>query len=173
MGKSQNIYYQIYAAAHNNAVDLLGEAELLFKHKHYARAYFLAYTALEEISKSQHAADVYTGYSEEKEFVSSFTNHKEKILRVGWAYYEAKDRPESWVGPDLDDVEMIVVDEPLWGKRLNSLYVGGKNKFTVPSKEISKDDARRMMHICEVAIQQIVQMTEYWGHQIGTKGLMK
>ena len=61
-----DLYYKIYATAHNNAVDLLSEAELLLGKKAYARAFAIAYTALEEISKSQFAADVYTGLHTEK-----------------------------------------------------------------------------------------------------------
>jgi len=51
-------FYSIHASTHNNAIELLSEAEILFEKKRYARAYFLAFTGLEEISKSQLAADV-------------------------------------------------------------------------------------------------------------------
>jgi AbiV family abortive infection protein len=43
----------------------------------YARAFFLAFTALEEISKSQLAADVVTGFMSEDEFL----DHTVPILR--------------------------------------------------------------------------------------------
>jgi len=172
--QKQKLHWEIYRQAHNNAAALLTEAQLLFENGHYPRAYFLAYTALEEISKSQHAADVYTGYSNESDFAKSFANHKLKILRVGWAYYEAEDRPTSWVGPDLHDVEQVVVEEPLWKKRQDSMYVGVFNsKVITPRSSITKKDARGIIHILETALEQIVQMTEYWGHQIGSKGLFK
>jgi len=61
-------YLEIYRVAHNNASDLLEEAELLFNHKYFARAYALAFTALEEISKSQFAADVFTDLCKEEDF---------------------------------------------------------------------------------------------------------
>ena len=46
---TESDYLEIYRAAHNNAADLLREAELLFDNKYFARAYVLAFTALEEI----------------------------------------------------------------------------------------------------------------------------
>jgi AbiV family abortive infection protein len=46
-------FLALYRAAHNNDVDLIQEAEVLFEHGRYRRAYALAFTALEEISKSQ------------------------------------------------------------------------------------------------------------------------
>lgn len=30
-----------------------------------------------------------------------------------------------------------------------------------------------MIHTLRVAIDRIIEMTEYWGHQIGTNGFMK
>ena len=172
--KTKQTYLEVYRKSHNNAVHLMEEAKLLFKHKHFSRAYFLAYTALEEISKSQHAADVATEFSNEKEFIESFKNHHHKIARVGWAYYEAKSHPFSWIGPDKDDIEEIVTDKPLWDKRQDSLYVGVDGKtIRVPSEQISQSDAKGIIHIVETALHQIWEMEEYWGHQIGTKGFMK
>jgi AbiV family abortive infection protein len=54
-------FLALYPAAHNNAIELIQEAEILFERGRYCRAYALAFTALEEISKSQLAADVFTG----------------------------------------------------------------------------------------------------------------
>src|ERR1035441_1349050 len=53
----KELYLTLHRAAHNNAIDLLAEAEILFERERYSRAYSLAFTALEEISKSQLAAD--------------------------------------------------------------------------------------------------------------------
>ncbi len=68
-------YLDLYQKAHNNAIDLLQDAELLFERDRYSRAYALAFTALEEIAKSQLAADVYTGLIDEKEFKETCLNH--------------------------------------------------------------------------------------------------
>lgn len=173
----KNKYLEIYKEAHNNAVDLLKEAELLFNHKHFARAYALAFTALEEISKSQFAADVFTGLSSDEEFKKFYKNHRQKIDRVAWAHLDANEYPHNlkWVGPDRDDVERINPQAPLFQKRQGSLYVevGDKDRLLKPSKQISAKDAEEIMQIVEVALQRIWEVTEYHGHQIGTKGFMK
>jgi len=75
----------MYREAHNNAVQFLHEAELLFEKKNFPRAYSLAFTGLEEIAKSQLAADVVTGYIEEKVFWEYFKSHNKKIGRMVWA----------------------------------------------------------------------------------------
>jgi hypothetical protein len=51
-----------YRWAHNNAVALLEEAQMLSTNGRHARAFALACSALEEIGKSQYAADVSTGF---------------------------------------------------------------------------------------------------------------
>ena len=172
----KSVYYDIYVSSHNNAVDLLNEAKILFDKQCYPRAYFLAYTALEEISKSQHAADVYTGHSDKNSFDKMFTNHKAKLDGIAWAHTDANSYPDNyiWFGPDIDDVEEIAPSEPLWKKRLASLYIDIDDAgITSPNDRIAKEDAREILHIGNVALKRIWEMTEYWGHQIGTKGLMK
>ncbi|MCG2717752.1 MAG: AbiV family abortive infection protein [Nanoarchaeota archaeon] len=169
-------YLEIYRQAHNNAIGLLQESKLLFDNKYYPRAYFLAYTALEEISKSQHAADVYTGFSKEEDFIKSFAHHRRKIKRVTWAYLDANSSfyNQVWLGPNIDDVEKIAPAKPLWKKRLDSLYVGiNSDKIRFPANKIRRNDALGIIHIVETALHQIWDMVENWGHQIGTKGFMK
>ena len=82
--KAKEIYLIMYLASVSEAYKLLEDAELLLKNESFPRAYFLGMSALEEISKSQLAADVFTGLIKEDEFKKSFTNHKEKIKRVKW-----------------------------------------------------------------------------------------
>ena len=171
-------YLKLYNAALNNAKDLKREAEILFENKAYARAYFLSYSALEEISKSQFAADVYTGFEKEEKFINFYRNHNKKMNRMKWAHLDANDSHYNlkWIGPGKDDMEQINVDAPKFKKRSESLYVDvdfNKNNILIPEKEISKDDAEGIIHIVDVALYQIWDMTENWGHQIGTKGFMK
>jgi AbiV family abortive infection protein len=71
-------FLELYRSAHNNAVDLLAEAEILYEKGKHARAFFLGFTALEEISKSQLAADVFTGLIAEEEFFEYYRNHKKR-----------------------------------------------------------------------------------------------
>lgn len=136
----------------------------------------MAFTSLEEISKSQFAADVFTNFSKEEDFVNFYRNHKEKIERIGWAHYDANSYPHNiiWVGPDRDDVEKIEASKPLFEKRNNSLYVGiNGDAIVLPKNEIIENDVKEILHIVETAFQRIWEMIEYWGHNIGTKGFMK
>jgi AbiV family abortive infection protein len=174
--KSQ--YLKIYSLAHNNARDLLKEARLLFNHKHFARAYALAITSLEEISKSQFAADVYTGLEKPEDFEMFYKNHGKKLDRVKWAYHDASSYPhnQKWVGPDRDDVEIVSPKEPTFKKRQIALFVDvgfDSSEIIYPEKEMNEEDAGGIIHIVETALDRIWEVTEYWGHQIGTKGFMK
>lgn len=169
-------FYKIYAKAHNNAVELLSEARILFDKEKYARAYFLAFTGLEEISKSQLAADVYTGFILEDKFWKHYRNHNNKIDRMQWAHDDANSYPynQIWLGPDVDDVERIAPSEPLWEKRQKSLYVEITNdQITTPEEGITGGDAQEVIHVLDIALHRIMEVTEYHGHQIGTKGFMK
>ena len=175
---TKNDYLEIYKAAYNNAADLLKEAELLFNRKHFARVYALAFTALEEISKSQFAADVFTGLCKEEDFNKFYTNHREKIERVAWAHLDANSYPHNmkWVGPDIDDVEQINPQQPHFQKRQDALYVGidfQNQRIIEPKEQISEADAKEMIRIVEIALERIWEVSEYYGNQIGTKGFMK
>lgn len=176
---TKNDYLEIYRVAHNNAADLLKEAEILFEKNCYQCAYFLAFTSLEEISKSQFAADVFTGLCKEEDFNRFYTNHKEKIERVAWAHLDANSYPHNmkWVGPDIDDVEQINPQKPHFQKRLDALYVGidfQNQKITKPEEQISESDAREVIRIVGVALERIWEVSgEFGGNQIGTKGFMK
>lgn len=170
-------FYRIYVEAHNNASDLLREAEILFEKEKYARAYFLAYTGLEEISKSQMAADVATGFIKEDVFWKHYRKHDSKISGVEWAHVDANTPPYNkvWFGPDVDDVEGISPSEPIWEKRQKSLYVDVNNDLLIsPKEQITPDDARDIMHILSTALYRIWEVSgEFGGNQIGTKGFMK
>ena len=171
-------YLEIYKEAHNNAVDLLKESKMFFDSKCYSRSYFLAFTALEEVSKSQLAADVFTGISKEEDFLKFYRDHQDKIKRVRWAHHDANSFPYNsrWIGPDQDDIEIVAPKEPILKNRMDALYVDFDiNTLLIksPSERIKLKDADEIIHIVDVALQRIWEMTEYWGHQIGTKGLMK
>jgi len=165
-------FYQIYTLAYNNAVELLSEAEILYGAGKHARAYFLAFTALEEISKSQLAADVYTGLTGVEEFWNYYKSHEEKTKRMTWATLDANEFPNNIFN---EMGEVVNVNKPKIKKRMNSLYVyiNKESKVINPKNTISVEDAKDMIHTVNVAIHQTFLMTEYYGHQIGTKGFMK
>jgi AbiV family abortive infection protein len=160
-------FFDLYHAAHENAVDLLEEADILFEAGKFARAYALAFTALEEISKSQLAADVSTGLITNEEFQEHYRDHRKKIGRMAWATEDAKrylDAPEG---------DYVPVEKPTFANRNDAMYVNIKGKVVVsPSDVISSDAARGIIHTGKVAIQRIWEVTEM-GHQVGTKGFMK
>ena len=161
-------FFEMYGEAHNNAAALLREAEILFEHGKYARAYFLAFTGLEEIAKSQLAADVVTGFIEEKTFWDYFKNHKKKIGRMAWASLDA----ETYL--DIEQGTYLEIEHPTTIQRMNALYVHfDQGRVKSPKQLFTEDDARAIIHTLRVAMDRIIEMTEYWGHQIGTKGFMK
>ena len=164
----RNIFYQMYAAAHDNAVRLLKEAEILFKQGDYARAYFLAFTGLEEIAKSQLAADVFTGFIEERAFWAYFKSHDKKIGRMQWASLDA----EEYL--DVEQETYLDIEHPTTAERMDALYVHfDQGRVVFPMDQFKEDKARAIIHTLRVAIDRIIETTEHWGHQIGTKGFMK
>lgn len=129
---------------------------------------FLAFTGLEEISKSQLAADVWTKFIKEDDFWKHYTNHNRKIGRVRWASMDAEDYR------NLEEDKYLVIKIPSVKKRMNALYVDIKQDVAIsPKDKINSEEAKSLIYALRVAIDRIVEMTEYWGHQIGTKGFMK
>jgi AbiV family abortive infection protein len=161
-------FLQIYTAAHINAEQLLSDAEVLFERGRHATAYFLAFTALEEIAKSQLAADVYTGLSDEEEFWDVFTKHHKKIRRMAWASNDA------WRYLDSETETYIEIHKPKLERRMSAIYVEcDRLAVQSPDEVITAEMAKSLIHIVRVALHRILEMIEYYGHQIGTKGFMK
>jgi AbiV family abortive infection protein len=158
----------LYRCAHNNAVELLEDAEILFEKGKFPSAYALAFTALEEIAKSQLAADVYTSFITEEEFQEHYRDHKKKIGRMAWATEDARrylDAPEG---------DYVDVEEPTFANRMDAMYVSlNDKKVASPSDVIDAKAARGIIHTVNVALQRILEVTQVWGDQIGTKGFMK
>lgn len=166
---SEEEFLALHRSAHNNAIDLLQDAEILFEKERYSRAYALAFTALEEIAKSQLAADVSTGFIDEKEFWKYYWKHEKKIGRMAWATEDAKHYLDL-----LEDGQEVEIEKPTFGNRNAGMYVSMVDgKVVSPSDAISRDDARAIIHTVDVALRRIHEVTEFWGHQIGTKGFMK
>jgi AbiV family abortive infection protein len=158
----------LYHCAHNNAVELLEEAEILFAKGAFPRAYALAFTALEEIAKSQLAADVFTCFITESEFHEHYCDHKKKIGRMAWATEDAKRYLD---GPEGDYVD---VEVPTFTNRMDAMYVSINNgRVRMPADVIDFKAAQGIVHTVRVALARIHEVTEVWGHQIGTKGFMK
>jgi AbiV family abortive infection protein len=173
---SDDLFLDIYYDALQNAVDLNDAAELLHESRKYAQAYALAYTALEEVSKSQFAADVSTGIRSEQEFKDFFQSHRKKLENIDWAHAEADYIGMRWFGPDIDDINSIILKHPEFRDRLRALYVDvdfTNKTISKPSNEISENISKGIIHIVNEALKKILITTEFWGHQIGSKGFMK
>lgn len=165
---SKEKFLAIYSAALANAEELLSDAEILVERERYATGYFLAFTALEEISKSQLAADVYTGFIAEQEFWDVYRNHKQKVDRMLWASSDAR----RYL--DAETEELLEVQEPEIKSRMSALYVEcDRVAVEIPSTVITADMAKSIIHTVRVAFHRIFEVTEYYGHRIGTKGFMK
>ncbi len=162
------LFLDLYQAAHNNAIELVQEAEILFERGRYCRAYALAFTSLEELSKSQIAADVYTGLIDHKQFRDICFDHRKKVGKMAWATEDAKNYLTAPDGVYLD------VKAPKFASRNDSMYVSlqpGQTNY--PSQVIGRGDAEGIIHTVNIALDRIYEVTEVWGHQIGTKGFMK
>lgn len=162
-------YYRLYASAHNNAVDLLGEAELLCVNKKYSRAYSLAFTGLEEIAKSQLAADAYTGLITDEEFSTHFSSHTKKIGRVLWATLDS----QGYFVDEEEELNRLEQEHPKSKDRMAAIYCDiVDDEIVSPKDVVGKDEAREIIHVLDTAIQRIVEV-EFMQGKIGTKGFMK
>lgn len=166
---SKGCYLDMYLHSLNEAKKLLKEATLLFKNNSCERAYFLGFSALEEISKSQLSADVYTGFITEDEFKKVYRDHKEKISRVKWIQIDGNLFP-------FFSGDGIKINNFDFRKKLRSMYVDIDSKSEIissPGEVITKADAESIIKAVNVGLYRIYQVTEENGEQIGTKGFMK
>jgi AbiV family abortive infection protein len=166
---SKEVYLNTYNESINEAYKLLKEAKLLLESHSFERAYFLGFSALEEISKSQLAADVYTGLISEKEFKKAYKDHKTKISRIKWIQLDGNSYPYF----DGDSIRIKDFD---FQKKLKSMYVDvnfNEDKITTPNESVTKEDSKSIIRAVEIGLFRIYDVTIENGEQIGTKGFMK
>src|SRR3989338_11313587 len=82
--------HKLYRACMKNAGDLLEDARFLFVKKRYSTAFFLAYSAQEEVNKSQIVADYANSDLSKAEFEKAFYSHAFKLSYVGLRWAEIK-----------------------------------------------------------------------------------
>src|SRR5262247_3585151 len=98
----------------------------------------------------------------------SFQKASKKIGRLAWTTEDAK----QYLDPDAETY--IQVNRPTFDDRMNALYTDFDGKTVIkPEELINREDAQGIIHTVKVAIRRVIEATEYWGHQIGTKGFMK
>lgn len=156
---------ETYDACLSNAGDLIVEAEELAQRGSFPRAYVLAFTAIEEISKSQLVADLFTGYITREKFDAVFRDHRSKIERAEWAVL--------WAHGVFGEIPEGAI-RPAASKRMAALYVDVDNRLlpVTPKQSVSEQEAREMIRIAEAGLDKI-RHWEAMGVQIGTKGFMK
>ncbi len=166
---ANEVYLKTYLASIEEAYRLLEEAELLFDNKSFQRAYFLGMSALEEISKSQMAADVFTGLIKEDEFKKAYRDHKAKISRIKWIQIDGNSFP-------IFRYDNVLIEDFDFNKKLKSMYIDidfSFNEISTPNDSISENDAKSVIKAVKVGLYRIHQVTIEYGEQIGTKGFMK
>ena len=150
-----------YQRAGDNALSLLEDARILSSAGRHSRAFALAATALEEIGKSQYAADVYTGFIPHEGFEKNIRDHR---LKTGYANRVVQF--DTIIEPFLRDKETA---ESLFERRNDSLYASSSN---LPDDAAYQDDAETMIDYCETWLERIRNQEEI-AERIGTKAFLK
>ncbi|MBP8994324.1 MAG: AbiV family abortive infection protein [Bacteroidales bacterium] len=167
--QANEVYLKIYLASIAEAYSLLKEAELLYNNKFFQRAYFLGISALEEISKSQMAADVFTGFIKEDEFKKAYRDHQKKISRIKWIKIDGNSFP-------FFSYDNVLIENFDFQKKIKSMYVDidfDLNEISTPNDSITENDAKSIVKAVKIGLYRIYQVTEEFGEQIGTKVFMK
>jgi len=159
----------LHHACLRNADDLLEEAELLLSHGKAPRAFMLAFTALEELGKSQLVADYFNDMVAKAEFDEAFRDHRLKLKYL----QRVVDAPSTTGGAWTIEYENeLPLPEPQ--RRMDSLYVHYKERFepVMPAKKISKEDASTLIREVREAIDETRELS-YFTERFGTKAFTK
>lgn len=161
----EKVLLNLLSESRSNAEELIEEARILYKHEKYARAYFLGYTANEEISKGQIIADFIMGVCSEKEFLDSFKYHNQKS-----SYTNLVVNLKEPYTLQYSDVNGKVFSE----QRNNSLYVGFDNSknINLPKDYIKKEDSDQIIQFSDNRLINIYRVEEFNG-RIGSKAHFK
>jgi AbiV family abortive infection protein len=159
----------LYSACLKNAGDLMEEAEILLKHKHAARAYFLGYTAIEELGKSQVVADYFYDLVTEAEFEAAFREHTFKAAYINRYVQIPQNLGDEWfIEYDKAAARRHVAD------RARALYIERKQDNTpqTPNEVITIDEAKSIVAAGRKYFEEIIRM-EHMTECIGTKAFTK
>jgi AbiV family abortive infection protein len=143
-----------------NAQSLVEEAEILYKHKYYARTYALSHFAREEMSKLfmlyKVGIEIIAGKKyDAKKLNKRFRDHKSKIQFFS-------------IPLTLEDLNSDYV-KGLNKRKNNSLYVGYEDgKWKIPKEEITEHIAKRTLDLATsyiiklTSIYKLIQSLEEW-----------
>jgi len=163
--------HKLYDHCMENADDLITEAKILRDHKRFARALFLAHTALEEIAKAQVVADYAEDCVSREELDMAFRSHSMKS-----AYLERK--VELRLGSDRQTNATIRYDlkrgKHMAEWREQALYVSFVLDFDSfwPEHQITEKQCESMIREAEEYIQYLREMAAITG-RLGIKSLTK
>ena len=159
----------LYTACLKNARELLEESELLIAHEHHARAYFLAYTAIEELGKSQVVADYFYDIVTKSEFEAAFRDHKFKAAYLNRYVQIPNDLKDEWF------IEYDAKSSPGHMEARNrSLYIECLPEHVpqFPAHAISLESANELISTGTKYLAEIIRM-EHLTERIGTKAFTK
>jgi len=168
--------FQLRRACMKNAIDLIQEAEILYKRRKYPRAFALAYTAFEEVSKHQIVSDYITGIVAKEELESAFRHHD---IKAAYGKIKVEIGPTIQLNNNVFTQDSTMHYDLKDGKtklpvRNNSLYVDYSKDFepSEPRHNYKAKDAKTMIERITKRINFIFWAEEFNG-RIGTKALIK
>jgi AbiV family abortive infection protein len=129
-----------------NAIDLISDAECLFKDGRWARSVFLSQIAIEELGKyliiMGAIGNLIAGQIEWSKFWKRFVNHLEKTGNI--FYFDAALSPFQEQQEILRNFEKADTDaEEFLKEKLSSLYVDFRNdRFVLPMDEVNEKIAK-------------------------------
>lgn len=166
----------LYHACVQNAQELLDEAYLLARHTKFARATFLALTALEEMGKAQLVADYADNCSSAGEFKEAFHSHRTKAaytmrevsLKIERSAFGIEQAKSATILYDVRQAQYQVET------REKALYVEYGEKYEdilLPSR-IAKEEFDYVLERVQDVFDE-VENAEWINGRIGSKGLFK
>ncbi len=159
----------LYGACLLNAEALLSEAKLLFAHRHFARAYALAYTGWEEVGKAQITGDFAYDMVAEEEFEAAYVDHKIKSA-YNWRRFvlNVVDTQDSTIEYDRGKATKY------FETRQTALYVNKTPdlKALSPVEAISKTVAETAISALSKELQEI-RFYDAMNERMGSKSFLK
>lgn len=161
--KKANSVFEVFSKSKKNSMELLNEAEILLKHKSYARAVALAIMSYEELGKSQIVADYYSGVLPESEYKKAFKRHEKTAYTSRYAAIGSHEKVKHGYYVDKN------IAKTLEQIRQSALYVDENNN---PSENFTEEDVILLINKVKEHHEAIMH-AEWLNGRIGSKALFK
>lgn len=149
---------EMYKKVYENGKELLEEAEILLKHKRYARSFTLSQLASEEFSKLPTIYSIATEVNAGLEFDGEkmdkrFRDHKSKSRML----FMLKHFVEGNITPTVQEIREIEKGAKMFNDMKNqSLYAGFyDNEFTKPKDVVTKEFAESHLEIATTYFENV------------------